>query len=151
MSPTDISRSSNLLFPPFAERLALGLDAARAAGLALHVFEAWRPEARQDYLYAAGRTTAGPRVTNARGGESWHQYGLAADLAFGGPGEWTWGGDWDAARAAMLGAGLRSLAPFEQAHVEWPGSMKISEAREIVDRKGLLYLWQRIESTYKVS
>ncbi len=34
----------------------------------------------QDQLYAQGRTTSGSIVTNARGGESFHNYGLAFDI-----------------------------------------------------------------------
>jgi peptidoglycan L-alanyl-D-glutamate endopeptidase CwlK len=151
MSASDISRSTALLFPPFAARVAAGLAEAREAGLALHVFEAWRPAARQAVLYAAGRTTPGPKVTNARPGESWHQYGLAVDLAFGGPGRWTWEGDWPAARAIMVNAGLRSLAPYEQAHVEWPTGFPVETARGVVEQHGLLSLWQRIESAFKVT
>lgn len=36
--------------------------------------------AEQDKLYAQGRTAPGPVVTNARGGESWHNYGMAVDV-----------------------------------------------------------------------
>lgn len=39
-----------------------------------------RTNAEQDALYAKGRTTPGPRVTNARGGSSYHNYGLAVDI-----------------------------------------------------------------------
>lgn len=34
----------------------------------------------QDALYAIGRTKKGSRVTNARGGQSYHNYGLAVDI-----------------------------------------------------------------------
>ncbi len=34
----------------------------------------------QDELYAKGRTTTGPKVTNAKGGQSYHNYGLAVDI-----------------------------------------------------------------------
>lgn len=34
----------------------------------------------QDELYAKGRTTKGPKVTNARGGDSYHNYGFAVDI-----------------------------------------------------------------------
>ena len=36
----------------------------------------------QDSLYAKGRTRPGRKVTNAQGGESFHNYGVAADNAF---------------------------------------------------------------------
>jgi peptidoglycan L-alanyl-D-glutamate endopeptidase CwlK len=34
----------------------------------------------QDELYAKGRTTRGPKVTNAKGGDSFHNYGFAVDI-----------------------------------------------------------------------
>ncbi len=151
MSPTDISRSTALLFPPFAARLAAALGEARAAGLDVHIFEGWRPPSRQAYLYAAGRTTAGPKVTNAEAWESWHQYGFAADLAFGGAGRWTWRGDWPAVRAVMARHGLRSLAPYEEAHVEWPVALATVAARELAQRDGLLSVWQKVEASIKVA
>lgn len=39
-----------------------------------------RTIAEQDALYAKGRTAPGPKVTNARGGSSYHNYGLAIDI-----------------------------------------------------------------------
>ena len=41
-----------------------------------------RTIAMQDALYAIGRTVPGKIVTNARGGSSFHNYGLAIDIAF---------------------------------------------------------------------
>lgn len=39
-----------------------------------------RTIAEQDALYAQGRTKKGPVVTNAKGGLSYHNYGLAIDI-----------------------------------------------------------------------
>lgn len=39
-----------------------------------------RTYAEQDALYAKGRTAPGPRVSNARGGYSNHNFGLAIDI-----------------------------------------------------------------------
>lgn len=39
-----------------------------------------RTFAEQDALFAQGRTKPGKRVTNARGGQSYHNYGLAVDI-----------------------------------------------------------------------
>ncbi len=39
-----------------------------------------RTFAEQNALYAQGRTTQGAKVTNAKGGQSWHNYGLAIDI-----------------------------------------------------------------------
>lgn len=39
-----------------------------------------RTFAEQDSLYAQGRTSAGPKVTNAKGGQSSHNFGFAIDI-----------------------------------------------------------------------
>ena len=39
-----------------------------------------RTFAEQDALFAQGRTKPGKRVTNAKGGQSYHNYGLAIDI-----------------------------------------------------------------------
>lgn len=51
----------------------------------------------QDDLYAQGRTRPGRIVTNARGGLSYHNYGLAIDFAFivNGKLSYDMKGDWD--------------------------------------------------------
>lgn len=46
-------------------------------GYEMVLVEGYRSPARQDQLAARGQ-----HVTRARGGRSWHQYGLAADSAF---------------------------------------------------------------------
>lgn len=54
---------------------------AKKHGFDLRVTSGWRSFQEQDRLYAQGRTTAGKIVTNAKGGESLHNYGCAFDLA----------------------------------------------------------------------
>lgn len=39
-----------------------------------------RTNAEQNELFAIGRTKPGKKVTNARGGQSWHNYGRAIDI-----------------------------------------------------------------------
>lgn len=46
----------------------------------IRVAQGLRTIAEQNALYAKGRTTPGPKVTNARGGSSYHNYGLAIDF-----------------------------------------------------------------------
>ena len=48
-------------------------------GLVVEIVQGLRTFAEQDELYAQGRTKPGQIVTQARGGESNHNYGLAAD------------------------------------------------------------------------
>jgi peptidoglycan LD-endopeptidase CwlK len=51
---------------------AMGVDARVISGL--------RTYAEQDALFAQGRTRPGQRVTNAKGGESNHNFGIAFDI-----------------------------------------------------------------------
>jgi len=46
----------------------------------LRITAGLRTDKEQDALYAQGRTTPGPKVTNAKAGQSYHNYGLAIDL-----------------------------------------------------------------------
>jgi len=48
--------------------------------IAFRVTAGMRTWAEQNALYAQGRTIPGNIVTNARGGESWHNYGVAVDV-----------------------------------------------------------------------
>lgn len=49
-------------------------------GVSVEVISGLRSWAAQAALYASGRTKAGPIVTKAKPGSSWHNYGLAIDL-----------------------------------------------------------------------
>ena len=62
---------------PFARAL---LQKAALNGIRIKVVSGWRSVAEQDALYAQGRKTPGLKVTNARGGYSSHNFGLAFDI-----------------------------------------------------------------------
>lgn len=82
---TEGARVSSLtvLAPGFAVKLVYGLKAVQHAGLRVGVFETFRTEARQRWLYDQGRVRPGEIVTNANSAlATWHGYALAADLAF---------------------------------------------------------------------
>lgn len=51
-------------------------------GHAVRLVQGFRSYQEQDKLYAQGRTTPGAIVTNAKGGESYHNYGVGADFVF---------------------------------------------------------------------
>ena len=53
---------------------------AQAEGIELLVTSTLRTFEEQAELFAKGRTTPGPKVTNAKPGESWHNFGLAFDV-----------------------------------------------------------------------
>lgn len=56
------------------------LNAAKAAGIDLLVTSTYRDNASQNALYAQGRTKPGKIVTNAKAGQSWHNYKCAVDV-----------------------------------------------------------------------
>lgn len=62
---------------PYARALVLK---AAAAGINIKVISALRTYAEQDELYAQGRTKPGKIVTNAPGGYSNHNFGIAFDI-----------------------------------------------------------------------
>jgi peptidoglycan LD-endopeptidase CwlK len=53
---------------------------AAAAGITIKIISGLRTYAEQDALYAQGRTKPGKKVTNAKGGYSNHNFGLAFDV-----------------------------------------------------------------------
>ena len=53
---------------------------AAAAGIRIKILSGLRTYAEQDALYAQGRTAPGKVVTNARGGQSNHNFGIAFDV-----------------------------------------------------------------------
>ena len=74
------SRSLDDLIPPAKARVQAFLDAAKKQGIDLLVTSTYRDNASQDALYAQGRTTPGKKVTNAKAGQSWHNYKCAVDV-----------------------------------------------------------------------
>ena len=74
-----MSRDLNDLEPPTRELCLNHIAECRAIGVELLVYCTYRSPAEQDALYAQGRTTPGKIVTNARGGDSFHQYRVAYD------------------------------------------------------------------------
>lgn len=86
-----------------------------AIGIPVLIYSTLRDEESQNALYAQGRSLPGKIVTNAKGGDSFHQYGVAFDfvpLKDGLP-------DWNNKEAyGKCGAVGRGLA------LEWGGDFK---------------------------
>ncbi|MGP7817787.1 M15 family metallopeptidase [Niallia sp. 01092] len=80
-------------------------------GIYICVAQGFRSFAEQNALYAQGRTNPGKIVTNARGGQSNHNYGVAVDLCLytkDGKGViWTTGGDFKKVVVAMKAEGFK--------------------------------------------
>lgn len=124
---------------------------AAADGYTLQVTQSLRTVAEQDALYAQGRTKPGKKVTNARGGSSWHNFGLAVDFCFivGGKPDWTDAlytkiGKW--ASAVNLEWGGSWISIKDKPHVQLTKGLQLSEARTLLKIGGLAKVWQKIES-----
>ena len=70
----------NTLLPPAQTKARDFMEACLAAGIPLKIICGTRSYEEQDDLYAHGRTKDGPIVTKARGGYSWHNFGIAWDI-----------------------------------------------------------------------
>lgn len=68
------------LLPLVKKKMEALFILAKVIGLDLRMTSGYRSFAEQDELYAQGRTKPGNIVTNAKGGESLHNYGVAFDI-----------------------------------------------------------------------
>jgi peptidoglycan L-alanyl-D-glutamate endopeptidase CwlK len=115
-----------LLHPPFARLVERWLAGQDALGRHITLVQGRRTIAEQDTLFAQGRTTAGRRVTNARGGFSFHNYGLAIDFLDAGLDDKVQQADWEATDYAEI------VRPAVAMGMEWGGAW-----RKNVDRPHL--------------
>lgn len=70
------------LYPKVARLRDSLKEICELAGFPIVVTDEYRTFAEQDALYAKGRTLQGPIVTNAKGGDSLHNWRCAFDIAF---------------------------------------------------------------------
>ena len=75
-----MSIDMSMLHPRLQSALNTLQSQCSAKGLVLGFSDGYRSAADQDALYAQGRTQPGSIVTNARGGYSQHNWGIAADF-----------------------------------------------------------------------
>jgi len=102
-----------LLHPAVREeagKIYSDICAAMPAGVVCRFTHTLRTNAEQDALYALGRTKPGKIVTNAKGGQSYHNYGLAIDFVLLVNGQVSWAVDknWAAVIAIFESYGWES-------------------------------------------
>lgn len=117
--PDKSSRSLDALFTPVKIMALAFVHACRMEGIDILVTCTYRSGADQDGLFAKGRTAPGGIVTNARAGESLHQYGVAFDVVPMRNGKAVWG---TAGEDGKLWARVGELG--EAAGLEWAGRWK---------------------------
>ena len=150
-----------LAYDPFLALLYQVLEEASARGYDFWVTLLFRTYAEQMRLYFQGRTLPGKIVTKARGGESAHCFGLAADLTHDSdlnkPGLQP---DWDSGNYEILGElcakyGLAWGRSYgDMPHVQWAGyetALELAPLRRLVHdpsdfKLWLPYCWQYVEN-----
>src|SRR5262245_13836002 len=127
MKPTS-ERRLQQTHPALAAAVRAMIADLAARGTVVEVVQGLRTFAEQDDLYAQGRTKPGQIVTQARGGESNHNYGLAVDLCpfTNDKPDWNapmsaWAAIGDAAQAHGLDWGGQGRKFLDKLHVELPG------------------------------
>jgi peptidoglycan LD-endopeptidase CwlK len=74
------SRDINALNPVVANKCRAFIEKCKANGIDVIITSTYRDAESQNALYAQGRTLPGKKVTNAKAGQSWHNYKLAFDF-----------------------------------------------------------------------
>jgi peptidoglycan L-alanyl-D-glutamate endopeptidase CwlK len=108
----------DLLFPVKIRALE-HIHACRMAGIELLVISTYRDIESQDAIFAQGRTAPGKIVTNARGGQSFHNWRVAYDCVPLRHGKPVWG------TAGADGDLWRQVGELGEAQgLEWAGHWK---------------------------
>ena len=135
------------LNPEFQKIIYQLLKKAHSESLNVYEFSGFRSFEEQNKLY-----NKIPRVTKARGGMSWHNYGLAVDIVFkDSRRRWSWANKHNWKRLGEIGKELglfwggdfRSFS--DRPHFQYTKGLKISEAKRLHDKGGLLEVWKELE------
>lgn len=109
--------------PAFRKLIAHAKELCAEAGLDYVAISGNRTWAEQNALYAKGRTTKGPKVTNAKGGHSNHNFGIALDFGVFRAGKYLDGGT-KSEQAEAMKIHARVADHAHALGIEWGGSWK---------------------------
>lgn len=111
-------------------------DKALTGRAKIRITQGLRSFKEQDALYAIGRTKPGKKVTNARGGQSIHNYGFAVDICLiidGKTASWDTTKDWDNDQVADWYECVKIFAKFGW---DWGGNWKKNKDLPHFDKRG---------------
>lgn len=131
------SRRIEDLHPVVAEKCRAFIALCQSNGIDILITSTYRDHESQDELYAQGRTKPGKKVTNAKGGQSWHNYKLAFDVVplRNGKPVWSTTGDdgklWERIGSYGEQVGLEWAGRWksfkEMAHFQWAGGLTLAD------------------------
>ena len=129
------SRKIEDLLPEVAEKIKAFIELCRKNGVDIIITSTYRDNESQTALYNQGRTTPGAKVTNAKAGESYHNYRCAADFAPVVNGKINWNDTATFTKCGKLAeqcglewAGRWTSFP-ELAHVQFTGGLSIKDLK----------------------
>ena len=130
------SRSLDELLPMVRTRVDKFIELCDEHGIDLLVTSTYRDNASQEELYAQGRTRPGKVVTNAKPGESWHNYRCAIDVVPLVNGKPNWDGSdpiWETIGQLGEQAGLEWAGRWrsfkELAHFQYTGGLTLADLK----------------------
>lgn len=130
------SRSLDDLRPKVKRMAELFVAKSKEAGIDILIYCTFRSGEEQDVLYAQGRTAPGAIVTNARAGESYHNWNCAFDFVpvVGGKPAWNDKSLYLKAGVIAESVGLEWAGRWtgklrETAHCQYTGGLKIPDLK----------------------
>lgn len=146
MSIEKPNRDIKLLAPQFYEMVDAVIIDLKSMGLDAGIYEGFRSLERQQHLWESGRSRPGPILTNAKPGQSAHNWGLGADLTGRVDGKWTWDEkkfNYKLLRETYIKHGLQ-IVGFEYVHCEYIGAFKHRELADYDRIHGRQALWDAV-------
>lgn len=135
------SRDIEELEPDTRRLCKLLIKRCEERGIRLLVTSTYRSWACQDALYAKGRTAPGAKVTNARGGQSWHNFRRAFDVVpLDSDGRCVWNDSNLWLRIGRLGQALKLewggdfKTLKDKPHFQFTEGMTLADARERIGK-----------------
>lgn len=113
----------------------------------IRITDGYRTIEEQNLLYAKGRTATGKKVTNAKGGQSIHNYGFAVDICLiidGKEASWDTKKDWDNDKVADW---YECVKIFAKHGYEWGGNWKSFKDMPHFEKRN--HTWQKLSKLKK--
>lgn len=130
------SRDIAELHPKVKTMAEMFLQKCKDAGIDIIITSTYRDNESQAALYASGRTVAGPVKTNAKAGQSFHNYRVAFDFCPIVDGKAAWNDSMLFKRCGEIGesCGLEWAGRWqsfqEMAHLQFTGGLKLADFQQ---------------------
>ena len=127
------SRNLNDLAPLVKAKAEAFIKACAAQGIDVLITSTYRDAESQAALYAQGRTAPGPKVTNAKPGQSWHNWRCAFDFVplVNGKAQWNDAALFKRCGEIAEGVGLEWAGRWktftEMAHCQYTGGLTLAD------------------------